>query len=253
MFRDIENLKINNIHKGISKKSASVKNRKGSSFILRMTGKVRYTFSDYSIEVASGEIVFLPAGSSYLLETISDCESEYISILFESTLTDASPSSFPFDGFSDADEFINNLHSFWKFGGASDHYKCYSIFYNLLSYLHFLENQSYMNKKKLSIISPAISYLRAHVYDCDLKTETLYNICGISGTYFRKLFEARYSVSPQKYILSKRLSHAKAIIDNGDYGSIAEVSLSVGYSDPLYFSRAFKKKYGISPSQYAKS
>ena len=107
-----------------------------------------------------------------------------------------------------------------------------------------------MNKKKLSIISPAISYLRAHVYDCDLKTETLYNICGISGTYFRKLFEARYSVSPQKYILNKRQSHAKAIIDNGDYGSIAEVSLSVGYSDPLYFSRAFKKKYHITPTAY---
>ena len=133
MFRNIENLKIINIHKGISKKRASVTSRKGSSFILRMSGKVRYIFSDSSIEVSPGEIIFMPAGASYDFETVSDCESEYISILFESTLTEASPSSYPFDGFSDADEFINNLHSLWKFGGASDHYKCYSIFYNLLS------------------------------------------------------------------------------------------------------------------------
>ena len=90
------------------------------------------------------------------------------------------------------------------------------------------------------------------IYDCDLKAEILPQLCGISGTYFRKIFQANYSVTPQKYILSKRLAHAKNIIDNGDYDTISEIAASVGYSDPLYFSRAFKKKYGISPSQYSK-
>ena len=39
-----------------------------------------------------------------------------------------------------------------------------------------------------------------------------------------------------------------SILESGDYDSIAEVSELVGYSDPLYFSKAFKKIYGFSPS-----
>ena len=34
--------------------------------------------------------------------------------------------------------------------------------------------------------------------------------------------------------------------------AVAEVAASAGFSDPLYFSRVFRKKYGISPSEYSK-
>lgn len=251
MFRNIENLKITNVYKGITQKGAAVSCRKSNSFILRMSGKVRYTFPEFSIEVSQGEVIFLPTGASYFYESLEeDCE--YISVSFEGELTDAVPSSYPFESFWDSSEFINNMYDLWKFGGQSEHYRCYAIFYNLLSYLQFLENQSYMDKNKLNLISPAISYLKTHIYDCNLKVETLQQLCDISGAYFRKLFQSKYGVSPQKYILSKRLSYAKSIIDNGDFRSFAEVAAAVGYSDSLYFSRAFKKKYGVSPSQYAK-
>ena len=59
-------------------------------------------------------------------------------------------------------------------------------------------------------------------------------------------------MSPQKYIQNMRLSQAKPIIDNGDFDTISELAFSTGYNDPLYFSRAFKKKYGVSPLNYAK-
>ncbi len=55
-------------------------------------------------------------------------------------------------------------------------------------------------------------------------------------------------MAPQKYIISKRISDAKAIMDSGEYEKVQEVAAQVGYSDPLYFSKVFKKFYGISPS-----
>lgn len=55
-------------------------------------------------------------------------------------------------------------------------------------------------------------------------------------------------MNPQDYITAKRLFHAKSILDSGDFDSIREIALSVGYSDPLYFSKVFKKRYGVSPS-----
>ena len=140
----------------------------------------------------------------------------------------------------------------WKFGSRAEHYRCYGIFYNLLAYIENEKKQPYINKKKTHIIAPAISYLKTHIYDCDLKVGELHKLCGVSGAYFRKIFYANFSQSPQKYVLSKRLSHAKAVIVNGDYETVTELALAVGYNDPLYFSRAFKKKYGVSPTQCEK-
>lgn len=252
MFKNIENLKITGIHKGVSKKRSSVTCRKVNSLILRISGCIRYAFADRVFEIYPGQIIFLPSGSDYSYEVLSDTDSEYVSIRFDADLTDATPSAYTIDGFHDADELANTLADQWKFGGTAGNYKCYSFFYSLLAHLEKLENLTYMNKKQLNIIAPAISYIKNHIYDSDLKIKALHKLCGVSGTYFRKIFHANYAVSPQKYILSKRLSHAKAIIDSGDFYNISEISAAVGYTDPLYFSRAFKKKYGVSPSQYAK-
>ena len=253
MFKNIENLKILTITSGVAKHRRSfVSCRKHNSFILRLSGCTRYSFNGFHIDLHPGEIAYLPKGASYEFCPLTDLPCNYISISFEGDTEDAVPSAYSFDGFRDADEYINNLYSLWNFGNKSEKYRCYSIFYNLLSYLEALENQDYIDKGKFSIISPAVSYMKSHIYDCDLNIETLHNLCGISGTYFRSIFESHYGTSPQKYISSKRLSHAKTLIDGGDYGSISEIAASAGYSDPLYFSRAFKKKYGVSPSQYAK-
>ena len=121
-----------------------------------------------------------------------------------------------------------------------------------MAYAEHQKNVNYADKKKTNIIAPAVSYLKKHIYDCNLKIETLISLCGISGTYFQNIFQENYGVSPQKYILGKRLSHAKAIMDSGDFDTVSEIAASVGYSDPLYFSRAFKKRYGLSPMGYVK-
>jgi AraC-like DNA-binding protein len=49
-----------------------------------------------------------------------------------------------------------------------------------------------------------------------------------------------------------RLQYAATMLASGKY-SVADVAYQVGYSDPKYFSSCFAEKYGMSPSQYAKS
>lgn len=252
MFSNIENLKIVEIHKGLSKKDAVIESRKNTSFVLRTSGHVRYTFEDYAIDVFAGDIIFMPKGSSYTFQIIGDEASEYVSVKFEADLEDMNPSAYSMGNFEDNEELTNNLVDLWKFGSKSEQYRCYSVFYNLLSYIENFENMNYADKKKIEVIDPAVSYLKKHIYDCDLNIESLPKLCGISGAYFRKIFALNFGTSPHKYILRKRLSHAKSIIGSGDFDTISEVAIAVGYNDPLYFSRAFKKKYGVSPMQYAK-
>lgn len=252
MFENIENLKIIEIHKGFSKKDVVVESRKNTSFVLRTSGHVRYTFEDNVIDVNPGEIIFMPEGSKYNFEIVGNEAAGYIYIKIEGDIRGIKPFKHPMENFEDAEEFINNLVDLWKFGGKAEQYRCYSVFYNLLSYIENLENMNYVDKKKTEVIKPAVLYLKKHIYDCDLNIESLPKMCGISGAYFRKIFALNFGTNPHKYILRKRLSHAKSIIGSGDFDTISEVALAVGYNDPLYFSRAFKKKYGVSPLQYAK-
>ena len=228
MFKDIENLKIETIIKATTKMKSVIPCRITISFILYLSGIARYSFEDYYLEVGPGDIIFMPRGVAYEFNVLTDYPCEYVSIRFEAELCDAHPAVYSGKNFQDIEEFSRNLPDMWKFGGKMENYRCYAVFYNLLSYIENLERLTYSEKRKISVISPAIEYLKLHIYDTNLKTETLYKLCGISGTYFRKIFQANFAVSPQKYILSKRLSYARAIIDIGDFNSVSEIAYAVG-------------------------
>lgn len=58
--------------------------------------------------------------------------------------------------------------------------------------------------------------------------------------------------SPVELIQEFRLEKATYYLRSGQY-SVSETSYKVGFSDPGYFSRTFKKKYGISPADYIKA
>ena len=77
-----------------------------------------------------------------------------LSSLADAELSDITPSVHSLDRFQELEEITNNLTDLWKFGGRHEHYKCYSVFYNLLAHLEGLENQVYADKKNFHIISP---------------------------------------------------------------------------------------------------
>ena len=249
MFDNIENLKIiSSLHKEC-KSHNKIENRATHSFIIRVKGSVSYNFYDQTFIAKAGEMMFIPKGSTYEYRALSDTERTYTSINFLCEIQEPKPTLFSLENFYEAEYLINHFADLWKFGNQAEKYKCYSLLYDLLAYTSSAENTSYEDKKKYSLIEPAISYLNEHLYDCSLKADELPRLCGISGTYFRKIFNARFGISPQNYIIQKRLSHAKSVIDSGDFDTIREVALSVGYADPLYFGKVYKKFFSTSPSE----
>lgn len=252
MFDNIENLKIiSSLHR-VNRPCIRIENRRANTFFIRTRGCVLYDFYDRTMLVNEGEIAFIPKNSSYVAKTFSD-DAMYTSIIFEGDFTvKPEPACYCLENFHEAGYIANRFSDMWNFGTQAEKYKCISLFYSLLSYLSTLESASYDQKKKFEIIAPAVDYLKEHVYDCTLTTDMLHCLCGISDTYFRQIFISRFGMTPQKYIISKRLSHAKTIISSGDFNTIGEVALSIGFNDPLYFSKVFKKTYGISPSDLNK-
>ena len=56
-------------------------------------------------------------------------------------------------------------------------------------------------------------------------------------------------MTPKQYIASIRMANAQMLLENSSY-SITEIASFVGYADPLYFGRLFKRELGMTPSQY---
>ncbi len=71
--------------------------------------------------------------------------------------------------------------------------------------------------------------------------------------YLRKLFKKEMGVTPLEYMTRLRMKKAEALLSTmgaRDY-SVAEIAALCGYDDALYFSRVFKKFFGVSPSAFA--
>lgn len=72
---------------------------------------------------------------------------------------------------------------------------------------------------------------------------------GVSYAHFRRLFKGRLGMSPHQYHLQSLVSRSKELLADGRR-SVVEVSESLGFEDPYYFSRIFKQKTGVAPSRW---
>ena len=75
---------------------------------------------------------------------------------------------------------------------------------------------------------------------------------GLNYSYLCHLFRKYQNISPNEYIISKRIKKAKELLDEERDWSIKKIAEKVGYADPYYFSRIFKTYTGVAPSEYRK-
>ncbi len=249
MFDYMENLELISSFHLSAKTYRKIENRQSHGFIIKVKGGCDYILDSKTIHVNEGEMVFLPKGISYECET-PDKDNLYTSINFQADLVNPSIKVYSLKDFYVAQYLHRSFSELWTFGNASDRYKCISLFYDLISYISRLERQDASEKDKYHVIDPAVKYLKSHLYDNSLKIKDLHLMCGISDTYFRKIFKKRFNVTPQNYVIQSRLDYAKSIFESGDFDSVKEVAELVGYDDSMYFGKAFKKKYGQCPTSF---
>ncbi|WP_058305952.1 AraC family transcriptional regulator [Gracilibacillus massiliensis] len=98
------------------------------------------------------------------------------------------------------------------------------------------------------LLLEAKDYIEHH-YHTSLKLEEVAEKVGLSSYYFSKLFKEHFQVTFVEYLTSYRLEKAKTLLLN-DNMPLKEVALTIGYKDPNYFSRVFKKELGLNPTEY---
>lgn len=104
----------------------------------------------------------------------------------------------------------------------------------------------YSNK----IVQATKEYLEAH-YTEEISLEDVAEYVNISPQYFSKLIKKHTGFNFIDWLSMLRVNKAKELLTNSNL-TVKEVCYMVGYKDPNYFSRIFKKKIGLTPSEYIK-
>ncbi|MBE6636135.1 MAG: helix-turn-helix domain-containing protein [Ruminococcaceae bacterium] len=110
------------------------------------------------------------------------------------------------------------------------------------------DNSSESREHENAYLITAKNYIKAHYYE-DISVESVAAHIGISRKYLYAIFKNGAGISPKEYITSCRINRAIELLRNKEL-TIGSIAYSVGYSDQLTFSKAFKLKTGRSPSEY---
>lgn len=104
------------------------------------------------------------------------------------------------------------------------------------------------NTKEL-LMEEAMNFINAHYSRCDINLTLISKNLLISPSYLSTVFKKSAGISVNQYITKLRMEKSKEFLKN-DQLTLTEIAERIGYQDAFYFSRVFKRYFGVSPSAY---
>lgn len=224
-------------------------------FFYIVNGTINFELKkDKLITASAGDIVYLPCGASYHSWWDDVPNSEYITMVFE--MFDNSGEEISLneeivvlhkDTSNKFYDILHKMNSIYNARMVNWNLLLKSHFYNFISrlmyelYYHQMENSNFSSE-----INKGIVYLENH-YMKNVSIKELADKSNVSESTFRRNFIKIKGVSPVMYRNDLRLQHAYDFLYSGLF-TVTEVAEMVGFDDVPYFSKSFKKKYGITPT-----
>ena len=127
--------------------------------------------------------------------------------------------------------------------------------YRFLSFFLFPDRKKLVQKEEdtgqPSLVSDSIRYMKENVVE-RFTVEDLSEKANLSASHYTALFKKSTGMSPMDYFIRMKIQYACQLLSQSKL-KIKEVGDKIGYEDPYYFSRIFKKVTGKSPAQYKAS
>lgn len=119
------------------------------------------------------------------------------------------------------------------FGTKSDNYKLPD---NIQS-----QDSAFLNK--------IMEFMEENISNSELTVEMLVSAAGMGRTVFFNKLKGILGLSPIEFIKETRIKRAAQLLETGKF-NVSEVSFQIGMNDARYFSKCFKQKFGVTPSEY---
>ena len=119
----------------------------------------------------------------------------------------------------------------------------------LLGYIVSFEKSKGFSGKHIAKVIEQVCFLMRQNIESEYNMEELARQHNVGYSYFRKMFKKYTGVSPAQYHLQLRIIRAKELLVSTDK-TITEIAFQLGFQNIYHFSLLFKKKVGMSPSEF---
>jgi len=126
----------------------------------------------------------------------------------------------------------------------------YSLMLDFIGIVHDDKNEPDMKSISRDAVRKAIEFIENNFRD-DIYASDVAEKCGLSETYFRRVFKEAVNMTPNQYIELARIQKACSLILTNDI-SMSDIAVQVGFHSQSSFTRRFTQLLGIAPYQWKK-
>lgn len=152
----------------------------------------------------------------------------------------------PLENGRPVEEIFDEMYEQFDRPALSSRIYCVSLLYKLFSCLSADAGEG---RVKNAYVRSALAMIEERYADPALSVLSLAEALDLHPNYFSILFKRECGMLPKQAILDARMRSAAKMLRFTDR-PIKEIAGAVGFSDELYFSRAFRARHGISPTGY---
>ncbi len=212
-------------------------------------GFLEFRLGNSSFTAEKGDVIFLKKCDNAVISNTTDSYSSLYYIAFNyseeilglSTHLKSTPYHHLFKDILDSHRSMAPYSSL----------KVSHLFYKLLYSLLIDSLQTKKDYILTSRINAAAEYININYYK-NISIDQLCKITGYSPAHLRRLFTKTFGISPQNYIIDKRIEIAKEMLLDIPQKNVDEIADLLGMSSTSYFCKLFKAKTGLSPMLYRK-
>ena len=221
--------------------------------IFPLAGQSQYHFNGTPYLAKAGNIIHGGADMHLDKRVVGDRKWEFIVVLYDIRSVERRDIYLPDTHFELAVgksmrlmELLRHLWNTYNRPDVLSSFKSETLFRRILEEA-FVCAYNQKNDGPQTLFENVTSYIHEHYAEA-LTVRSLAEQYGVNENRLFYIFSKYAGMGAGDYLIALRLNHAKEMLVAGD-AAIGEVAKSVGYHDPLYFSRIFNKHFGVSPSE----
>lgn len=224
-------------------------------FVFPLTGKIQFYFNGMPYIFTPGKIVHGGAKMKLEQKMFGDTNWEYILVLYrihDSNLKESSLShqhfELPTGDSTRLTELIIRLWHVYNQQGGISMFQTEMLFRDALNEALLCADNRQTSSESHALFQRVSKFIHEHYYQ-GLTIPLLAEHYNINRNRLSYVFKRHSGMGPAEYVLKYRINMAQKMLFTSDV-SVQQIAETVGITDPFYFSRVFKKQFGLSPTEY---
>ncbi len=205
-----------------------------------------YTLEGNTFTVKSGNILYLAQNQRYVIDVKTDNYNVMVIDFYLNTDEKLKSDCIKTDNTSVLQLFEQIIQAYNSESTVKNAKLCYLA--NQI-YVILCAEKSYSSSFDKIKVHKACEIIVNNVANPNFACEELAKECNISDVHLRRLFKKVLGISPIQHLSNLRFDKARKLLLLSEL-SVSQIALECGFSDIYYFSKAYKKRYGISPSKH---